>query len=77
MRLSDQLMQGYVEAECPVCEYPFEFQIIDARTQVYRHCPCCRTVIHLIDHGGSTYGALEDVDNAMNDLNQQLRRMFG
>jgi NAD-dependent SIR2 family protein deacetylase len=75
-RLSDQILGQLMEIECSSCSYPFEVQILDARTQVFRHCPCCRQLIHLIDGGGSTYGALESVDNAVDELQRTLRRLF-
>src|SRR3954462_9253249 len=75
-RLSDGLMQSFIEVGCPTCAYEFEVQLVDVRTQVYRYCPCCRQLIHLIDAGGSTFGAMESIDNAMNDLDRSLRRMF-
>ena len=73
MRLSDQLLQHLIEIECPSCNYPFEIQLVDARTQVYRLCPCCRTRIRLVDAGGSMFGELEAVDNAFDDLERTVR----
>jgi hypothetical protein len=75
-RPSDRLLQTFIEVGCPSCGYQFEVQLTDVRTQVYRYCPCCRQLIHLIDSGGSTFGALESIDNAMDDLQRTLRRMF-
>lgn len=76
MKPSDQLLQQLIEINCPSCNYPFEIQLIDARTQVYRLCPCCRTRIRLVDADGSMYGELEAVDNTFDDLERTLRRMF-
>lgn len=71
--LSDTLLRELIEVECPNCKYPFEIQMLDARVQAYRRCPCCYQLIHLIDHGGSMYGELEDLDHAMEGLNRTLR----
>lgn len=75
-RLSHVLLSELIEAGCPACAYPFEVQLADVRTQVFRHCPCCRTLIHLVDRDGSMYGELEAVDNAMHDLEKTLKGLF-
>jgi uncharacterized protein with von Willebrand factor type A (vWA) domain len=75
-KLSDELLRAFVDAECPSCEYPFEIQLLDARVQAYRRCPCCRQLIRLVDRGGSMYGELEDVDRAMEELEQTLKDLF-
>jgi hypothetical protein len=76
MRLSDEILQQLIEINCPDCEYPFEVQLVDARTQVFRRCPCCRLLIHLIDDGGSLYGELQQIDSAMDDLTRTLKGLF-
>ena len=43
----------WVEVDCPSCGYGLEIQVIDVSCQVYRRCPCCLTLIHLVDAGGS------------------------
>ena len=76
MALSDQLMHEFIECDCPVCAYPIEVQIVDVRTQAFAGCPCCHARIHLIDEDGSVFGALKDIDNAFDKLDQQIRGMF-
>ncbi len=76
MKLSYQLLQQLIEISCPSCNYSFEIQLVDARTQVYRLCPCCRVRIQLVDADGSMYGEFEAVDEAFDDLDRTLRRMF-
>lgn len=76
MRLSGELLRDLIEGSCPSCGYGFEIQLIDAYTQVYRRCPCCRTLIHLIDSGGSVHGAMQDVDAAMQSLTKTMKGLF-
>jgi hypothetical protein len=69
-------LNTWIGLPCPNCSYEFEVQLIDARVQAYRRCPCCRELIHLRDANGSMFGALESIDNAMQSLDDTLRRMF-
>jgi hypothetical protein len=75
-KLSDMLLQTLIDVECPNCAYPFEIQVLDARVQAYRRCPCCWQLIRLVDGGGSMYGELEDVDRAMESLDRTLKDLF-
>jgi uncharacterized protein with von Willebrand factor type A (vWA) domain len=75
-KLSDMLLRTLIEAECPSCEYVFEIQMLDARVQAFRRCPCCRQLIRLVDSGGSMYGELEDVDRAMESFERTLKDLF-
>ena len=71
-----QLLGQLIEIPCPQCEYTIQIQMVDAHTQVFRRCPCCKTLIHLVDGGGSVHGAMKAVDEAMDDLSSQLRGLF-
>lgn len=70
--LSHSLLQSTVDVDCPECGYSLEIQLTEVRAQVYRRCPCCRVRIHLLDGGGSTYGALEGIENEI----QKLENLF-
>jgi len=73
-RLSDGILRQWIDVDCPGCDFGFEVQLLDVRVQAYTRCPCCRQRIRLIDGGGSTFGALEDIDQAMRSLEQTLRK---
>lgn len=75
MSLSQELLRHWVDVPCPVCGYQFDVQLLDVRVQAYKRCPCCRVRIHLIDEGGSTFGALETINNAMSHFEQALGRL--
>lgn len=74
--LKSALLAGLLEAPCPACGYHFEFQLLDAVTQVHRWCPCCRARIHLKDDSGSASGSVESAHAAFSDLERQIKRMF-
>jgi hypothetical protein len=66
-----------VDVPCPRCRYHVEVQLLDARTQVYRWCPCCRGRIHLVEPDGSVSVGIDAVEGAMQSLQETLRRAFG
>ena len=76
MSFADTLLAQLIDVNCPNCDYSLEIQLVDVRTQTYRRCPCCRWLIRLQDGGGSTFGALKDIDNAFNNLEKTIRRIF-
>ncbi len=75
-RSSDTILDSLIDINCPSCAYSFEIQVVDARVQAYRRCPCCRRLIRLVDSGGSMYGALEDVDDAMAELERTFKDLY-
>jgi hypothetical protein len=66
-----------VDVTCPACGFPFEVQLLDARTQVWRWCPCCRVHIRLVEPDGSVSRGLADAEAAMRDLENTMRNLFG
>ncbi|WKX09985.1 hypothetical protein [Streptomyces sp. NL15-2K] len=76
MKLSSKILASLVTFPCPRCRYKVEIQLLDARVQVYRYCPCCRARIRLVDADGSMFGGLEEVDLAMEQLTKALKGLF-
>jgi DNA replicative helicase MCM subunit Mcm2 (Cdc46/Mcm family) len=76
MKLSSEILASLVAFPCPRCGYEVEIQLLDARVQAYRFCPCCRSRIHLVDADGSMFGAFEEVDLAMQQLTSALKGIF-
>jgi hypothetical protein len=76
MSITESLLREYVDVSCPACGYVIAVQLVDVRTQVYRRCRCCRELIHLIDQGGSTYGAMQNLENAAQELEKTLKGLF-
>ena len=75
-RLSASLLGELIDVNCPVCNFGFEIQIVDAACQVWRWCPCCRSRIRLVEPGGEVHGAMEEIDSAMRELQKSLDGMF-
>lgn len=71
-----EILKSLIAFPCPQCGYEVEIQLLDARVQAYRFCPCCRERIRLVDSDGSLFGALEAVDLAMKDFTNSLKGMF-
>lgn len=76
-KLSSALLKASVEVECPKCGFVLSAELLDAYRQVWRWCPCCRCRIRLAEPDGSLYGAMEEVDSVMGELQDSLKRMFG
>ena len=66
-----------VEVPCPRCGYAIEIQLLDARTQVWRWCPCCRVRIHLVEPDGSVSVSVDAAEEAMRSLEETVRKAFG
>lgn len=76
MSITESLLRAYIDAHCPACNYVLEVQLVDARTQVYRRCPCCRNQVRLIDYDGSVYGATGMMGRAVQEIEKEWRRLF-
>lgn len=75
-RLSTLLLNAWVDVECPLCDFPFDVQMVDVVSQVWRWCPCCRARIRLVDDHGGTSTGLADADAAMRDFERMLGEML-
>jgi hypothetical protein len=65
-----------VEVPCPWCRYGIEIQLLDARTQVWRWCPCCRVRVRMVEPDGTVSGSIRDAEEAMRSLEDTIGRMF-
>jgi uncharacterized Zn finger protein (UPF0148 family) len=73
--VSDEFEKDFVSVDCPVCGYPFEIQIIDARLGARVYCPNCKVSIQLV--GDDLERTRHEVDSAFEDLANTLKRMGG
>jgi hypothetical protein len=74
--LSTSLLGELLEVNCPVCDFGFEVQMVDAACQIWRWCPCCRSRVHFVEPGGELHGAMAEIDSAVREFEKSLRRMF-
>lgn len=70
------LDHALLDVPCPRCAYLVEIQLLDARTQVWRWCPCCRARIRMVEPDGSVSGSIKGVENALRSLDETITRMF-
>ena len=65
-----------LEAQCPRCDYPLEVEMIDVRLGSRIFCPNCKCQIYLQDKDASIHTARDQIQHALSDLTNVLRR-FG
>lgn len=65
-----------VDMNCPLCEYPLEVAMIDARLESRIFCPNCKSPIQLHDESGSVHACQHEIQRAIKGLADALRR-FG
>jgi hypothetical protein len=70
------LDQVLIDVPCPACGFALEVQLLDARTQVWRWCPCCRARVRLIEPDGSVSVGLAAVDNAIRNFESSMKKLF-
>lgn len=70
------LDRALVEVSCPSCGYGIEIQVLDARTQVWRRCSCCRVQTRLIEPDGSLSVEVDSAHKAMRDLENMIEGMI-
>jgi ribosomal protein S27E len=70
-----QMEGSFIDVPCPGCGYVIDVQLVDVRTSAFHSCPCCRAQIHLVDDGSANAG-MNRVEEAIDGIGDQLRRMF-
>jgi Zn finger protein HypA/HybF involved in hydrogenase expression len=65
-----------IELACPNCHYTVEVLLKQVMAEEKTLCPGCYAEIQLVDEGGSARQAQAEIDQALADLERQLRR-FG
>lgn len=74
--LGNAVTSMWVDVQCPGCESPFEVQIAHVACQVYRHCPVCRCLIHLIDSGAGIHRTAEEIDTVVDGFLDEITKHF-
>jgi peptide subunit release factor 1 (eRF1) len=62
-----------VELECPACQYAIEVLLKQVMAEEIVLCPGCYAEIHLVDEGGSTRKAQGALEEALSELERQLK----
>lgn len=63
----------WVDFECPKCHYSDEIQLIDAKTEKTIFCHNCKVSITLIDENASVHSGVNNMNNALNDLEKMFK----
>ena len=70
----------FIVVNCPKCGYGMDVELrshsaINVELQETVFCPCCKVATQLVDANASLYGAQEEIDSAINDLQRQLKKL--
>ena len=66
----------WFDIECPKCGYSDSVQLIDVKTEKTIFCSNCKVLIQLKDEGASVHHGVETMQNAINKLQETLKK-FG
>jgi hypothetical protein len=64
-----------IDFPCPACSYGIAIQLVDARTQVWRWCPCCRSHVRIIEDGSVSVG-IDTAEQALRELQKTMEDLF-
>ena len=65
----------FIVVNCPKCGYGMDVELRSVELQETVFCPCCKVATQLVDANASLYGAQEEIDSAINDLQRQLKKL--
>ena len=65
----------FVTLACPNCNYEMDVELLSARLESTTFCPCCKVTIRLVDADASVHVAQEEIESAMKDFENQLKKL--
>ena len=65
----------FVTLTCPNCNYGMDLEILSVRLEATTFCPCCKVTIQLVDSDASVHGAQGEIESAMKDFENQLKKL--
>ena len=65
---------AFVTLACPNCNYGMDVELLAVRLEATTFCPCCNVTIRLVDADASVHGAQEEIESAMKDFEDQLKK---
>lgn len=65
-----------INIDCPECGFKNSVRLEDVAKETVIICNGCLKSIQLIDKDSSTRKGIRNVDNALNELNNTLKRLF-
>lgn len=70
------ITQTWINAECPHCKIEIDIQLVDVSCERTIFCHNCKNSITLIDSDACAHQANASVNQALNELEQQLKNLF-
>ena len=58
----------WIDIECPNCAYQDEIQLVDVKSEKVIFCNNCKCSIQLKDSEASVHSGVEDINNALQKL---------
>ena len=72
--LTTQFLHSDLDVECPECTYPIWVKYSEIVAEVAVLCPCCRSVIGLVDSRASMALAGTEIER---EIDRVLKGLFG
>ena len=70
------ISKTWFQINCPKCNYSFEIQFMDAKLQSIVYCHNCKCSIHLVDGNASAACGIRKIEDAFEDLNKTIKKLF-
>lgn len=70
------LLYNWIDLDCPSCGYNFDVMVMDIKLEEPCFCHNCKKLIHLVDADATFHTGLNQVDQAVKDLEKALKNMF-
>lgn len=70
------LLYNWIDLDCPSCGYNFDVMVRDVKLEEPCFCHNCKTQINLIDDNASFHTGMNQVNQAVKDLEKTLKNMF-
>lgn len=67
----------WISIDCPKCKYEQEIQLIDVKNEIVIFCHNCKVEIQLLDDNASAHTAIDNINEAMNELNDLFKKWGG
>jgi DNA-directed RNA polymerase subunit RPC12/RpoP len=75
--MAGELFDADLDVPCPACGYSIWVRVVEVVAGTAVLCPACRCRVWLVDAEGSVQNMTGAVENAVNDLMQSMKGLFG
>jgi hypothetical protein len=67
----------WIDIECPKCLYQDAVQLVDVKSEKIIFCNNCKVDVHLKDDSASVHSGVENINKAIQDLDNLLKNWGG